>query len=259
MQKIKIDGKSYSFPTLYSECSVELAKKVLSVWDNQAEEFRKMMVESSEDIEEEDYLNFLVHWVSAITKASTDLCKIVHFVDLEHIWKLTQFVLSTPSSIMTMDKLKGVPITESVKTLRGVEVLGGKATYQQWSLLNKINVLVKEAKEVKKIDLLKSMLTVVYPVKEESKEDLKNRLDSYDKLSLLELYSGWFFFAQLLNGWKIAIQHLKSDLNNSEESRKARIKLRKMQLLRSLENSIFGRFTHIIWQKQMSWLLDLTK
>ena len=259
MQKIKIDGNSYNFPTLYSDCSVELAKKVLNVWDNQADEFTKMMVEKPEEISEEDYLNFLINWVSAVTGATLDICKIVHFVDLEHIWKLTQFVLSTPTNILTMDKLKGVPITESVKTLRGVEVLGGKATYQQWSLLNQINVLSKEAKEVKRLELLKSMLTIVYPVKEESKEDLKKRLDSYDKISLLELYSGWFFFAQLLNGWKIAIQHLKKDHNNWEESRRVKIKLHKMQLLRSLESSIFGRFTHIIWQKQMCWLLDLTK
>ena len=258
MQKIKIDGQRYHIPTAYSECTVLIAKKALSVWDTQDKEFKELIQDNPEEIEEGVWINFLISWVIAVTGAKEDIVKRVHFVDLNVIWNSTQFILSTPDQFLTIDKLRGVSITDSIKTLSGVEIIGGEASYEQWSLMNQLTVLMNEAQESRRLDLLKKMLSVIYPVKDESKEDLNKRLKDYDTLSLLELYSGWFFFVQLLNGWGIAIQHLKS--NQTAEQLKAEIRINqcKMQLLRSIEKSIFGRFTHITWQKQMSWLLDLT-
>lgn len=259
MQTIKIDNKSYEFPTLFSDCKVSFAKKVLSVWDKQSEEFKKLIQEKTSEIEEGIYLNFLIEWCSVVTSASDDVIKRVHIIDLEMIWSLTQFILSVPETFLTIDNLKGVPITGNVKTLSGVNIIGGQATYEQWTLLNKINILIKESKEVKRLDLLKSMLTIIYPIKNEKQEHLQKRLDSYEDLNLLEIYSGWFFFAELLSGWKKAIQLSSKNHPDQVASGKVKVKIHQMQLYKDIENSIFGRFSPITWRKQMLWLLDLTK
>tara|TARA_R110000796_G_scaffold78331_5_gene174736 strand:- start:2954 stop:3733 length:780 start_codon:yes stop_codon:yes gene_type:complete len=259
MQKIKIDGQRYNIPTAYSECNVLTAKKALLVWDVQDKEFKELIQDNPEEIDEGVWINFLINWVVAVTGAKEDIVKRIHFVDLNVIWNSTQFILSTPDQFLTIDKLRGVSITDSIKTLSGVEIIGGEASYEQWSLMNQLTVLMNEAKESRRLDLLKKMLSVIYPVKDESKENLNKRLKDYDTLSLLQLYSGWFFFVELLNGWLLAIQHLKSNQTAEELKGQIRVNQSKMQLLKSIERSIFGRFTHITWQKQMYWLLDLTK
>tara|TARA_R110000803_G_scaffold145979_2_gene211830 strand:+ start:2966 stop:3814 length:849 start_codon:yes stop_codon:yes gene_type:complete len=214
MQKIKIDGQRYNIPTAYSECNVLTAKKALLVWDVQDKEFKELIQENPEEIEEGVWINFLINWVVAVTGAKEDIVKRIHFVDLNVIWNSTQFILSTPDQFLTIDKLRGVSITDSIKTLSGVEIIGGEASYEQWSLMNQLTVLMNEAKESRRLDLLKKMLSVIYPVKDESKEDLNKRLKDYDTLSLLQLYSGWFFFCGVVKWVASSYPTLKEQPNS---------------------------------------------
>lgn len=258
MQKINIQDKSFKFPTTYSECKVWLAKVALGIYEKQNKEFKTNITDKPEDIKQGDWLNFLIDWVCAVTGASEDLIKKVSITDLNTIWGMTQYILSMPENVLMQDKLNGVKITESVTTLSGAKLIGGEATYEQWALLNKLNVMIKEADMIKQIDLLKQMLTIVYPVADETKDQTKKRLEDFEYISLLQLYSGWFFFAKLLSGWGEVIQLLEQKDMKPKEWAKMQTKLARIQLLHAIGNSIFGRFTRKVCQKQMRWLLDLT-
>lgn len=254
--KIKIDGKSYDLPTNWAELKVKDYTRLLDYFGKINPEVKKK-VTNEEELSDDEIFNFVIGWTNALLGIDIDTLKRVDIDDLSFVFSLTNFALGAPSEYIKMNKLNGVEITDSITTASGMEMLGAGATYEQWILLNKLHTLMIEEADVKNINNLKQFLTVVYPVKNESSEQVAKRMADMDNLSALELWSGWFFFVQWIYGWRNFTQFLGNDQRTLKGAR-LRARLVRHQLWHAFVKSKIGRFLHIKSPKRACWDLIMS-
>ena len=259
MLKTELNGKRVKIFSDFRECKVREYRKILRFCENQSTKLREAIdTLKFDDLTEEEMLKFLLGWVHTITGFSIENVKKVPFDNLMVFWEATKFILTLPEDYEHIDKINGVSITESVKTFSGIEILGGKVNYEQWLLMNKLNDMGTESLDEKHLDMLKNILAIAYPVENESEEAMKKRLDSYEDLSVYELYSGWFFFVELLSGYTKFFRYLERSHRNYQKAL-VEAKYQRVRLLESLSNLKLGKFSPLKWLKPEFMVLELNR
>lgn len=254
--KIKIDEKNYNLPTSWAELKVKDYTNLLDYFGKINPEVKKKVV-NNDDLSDDEIFNFVIGWANALLGVDIDTLKRVDIEDLSFIFSLTNFALGAPNEYIKMHKLNGVEITDSITTASGMEMLGAGSTYEQWVLLNKLHALMIEEADVKNVNNLKQFLTVIYPVKNESKEQVAKRMADMDNLSALELWSGWFFFAKWINGWADFTLYLGKN-QKTLKGAILRARLARHQLWQGFVKSKIGKFLRIKLPKQACWDLIMS-
>ena len=254
--KIKIQAKNYNLPVSWSDISVKEYRKTLEFWDQLNPETKKA-IEEGKELSDDIYFNFVIGWANAVIGADLDILRRVDVGDLNTIWQSTSYLLGAPETFIRLEKLKGVEITESITTASGMELIGSGSTYEQWALLNKLSQIMEQKASAKNIENLKNFLAIIYPVKDETPEQLAKRVKSYDDLNALELWSGWFFFAQWLDGWRSFTQYLEKN-QGTKKAEKLKAKLARLRIWHAFANSKIGKFLGMRSPKRGFWDLITT-
>ena len=259
MLKIELNNKTVKVFKDFHECKVSEFRKILNYCEKQDKELRDAIDKLNFDkIEEKKMITFLVGWVHTITGLELSDIKRVSFDNLFFFWDMTKFILSLPENYQFNPKIKGVAITESLKTFTGTEILGGKANFEQWQILNQLNDMHSETLNAKFLDMLLQMLVIAYPVDDESDADIKKRLKSFESLSVFEAYSGWFFFAELVHGYTRFFQYLKSSPRNYQKA-KVITKYQRARLSEHLSALKLGKFSPLKWLKPEFTVIRLNR
>ena len=259
MLKIELNNKKVKVFKNFHECKVSDFRRILAYCEKQDKELRAA-IDTLDflKIEEKKMLTFLIGWVHTITRLEVADIKRVTFENLFFFWDMTKFILTVPENYKFNQKIKGVGITESLKTFTGAEILGGKANFEQWQILNQLNDMSSESLNVKFLDMLLQMLIIAYPVNDETDAEIKNRLKSFESLSVFEVYSGWFFFAELVNGYTKFFQYLKSSPQSYQKA-KLVTKYQRAKLYELLSGLKLGKFSPLKWLRREFTVIKLNK
>ena len=220
----------------------------------------KSVIEWLQDSEKEcdvqEQINFKIGWISFFSNFTIDELKLVPFevseesLSIDFLFSLCAKFLKQPEAHLDLKEIKiqgkKYSIIEPVKTIAGAKMLFGNANYRQWMLLTQISKIVEENKNEKCIDGLVNLLAVIYTDGDDSDIALKERVEAFKELDALTGWSGYFFFALLLNKYK----DFFLSFSNARQSLKGEQKLNLERLKEGFSKTRIGKLLRL---KSLRW------
>ena len=220
----------------------------------------KSVIEWLQDSEKvcdyQEQINFKIGWISFFSNFTIDELKLVPFeitnesLSIDFLFNLCSKFLKHPEVHLDLKEIKihgkKYSIIEPIKTISGAKMLFGNANYRQWMLLTQISKIVEENKNEKCIDGLVNLLAVIYTDGDDSDIALKERVEAFKEIDALNGWSGYFFFALLLNKYNDYFQ----SYSNGRTNLKAQQKLNLEQLKENFSRTLIGKSLRL---KSLKW------
>ena len=213
------------------------------------------LYDSEKECDYQEKINFKIGWISFFSNFTIDELKLVPFeltndsLSIDFLFNQCAKFMNQPEVHLDLKEIKihgkKYSIIEPVKTISGAAMLFGNANYRQWMLLTQLSKIIEENKNEKCIDGLVNLLAVIYTDGDDSDIALKERVETFKEVDALTGWSGYFFFALLLNKYKDFFLSFSSERPNL----KAQQKLNLEQLKESFSRTRIGKLLRLKSQK----------
>lgn len=220
------------------------------------------LYDSEKECDFKEKINFKIGWISFFSNFTIDELKLVpteitaDSLSIDFLFNQCAKFMNQPQVHLDLKeiKIKGkkYSIIEPVKTISGAAMLFGNANYRQWMLSNQLARVAEENKNEKCIDALIQLLAVIYTDGNDSDEAMKERAEIFKDVDALTGWSGYFFFALLVNKYKDYFQSFSSATPNLKEQQKLNLD----QLKKAFSKTRIGKLLRL---KSQKWEFSILK
>jgi len=219
-------------------------------------------VAEDKECDKQEEIAFKIGWISFFSTFTIDELKNVPItgtadsLSIDFLYNQCVIFMGQPKAVLDIKQIKiqgkKYDLIKEVKTISGAAMLFGNASYRQWMLLTQLSKVVEENKNEKCIDALINLLAVIYTDGDDSDIALKERVEAFKEVDALTGWSGYFFFALLLNKYKDYFQSFSSGLPNLKDQQKWNLE----QLKESYSKTRIGKLLPL---KSQKWEYSILK
>lgn len=211
MLKIRVNGEKHYVKNLFSDCTLKDLEEAFILIDQQPKAVKDHILRGKE-IEKKDLLEFMIDYVLIFSDLKREHLENIAIdegpldLSLVKLYELTRPFMYYPKDILEIREFKHhgktFRLLEPLRTVKGVELFFGNASYKQFKLMSQLATEIDKNKTQGAVDSLRQLLAIIYTNGNDSDQAITERYHSFKDLDLLTAYSGWFFFAMVLTKYR---------------------------------------------------------
>lgn len=259
MLKIKVNGSDKLLFTEFKDITLQHLRKAFELVDKQPKEIKDHLIRGKE-IEQKKIYEFAIEWILIFSNLEK---KHLLYISLEEtpldlgiikMYEMTRLFFYYPSDVKDLREMyhkgKKYKIIEPLRTASGTELLFGNTNYKQYKLMTQLSAKVDDKKNANTVDSLIQLLAVLYTDGDDSDEAVSKRISEFEDIRADIAWSGWFFFALLIDKYRNFFQ------SYSSQTPRAKMLILVEQWRRFTSKISFGKYSKMRLQKSEFLVLD---